>query len=233
MAVAASVTACSNETDARATSTVSFQLDFGGGVTLTTVSYELKLKSFHQSGTLTVADQPTVTATFNNLAIGNNYELDVTGTASDGASTCTGQVNFNVTSMTTTVIQVPLTCTGIVSVTGNFNVCPVIDALSATPSEVYVGGSIQLVAATHDADSGPSPLAATWSVAPTGGTLSGLSATGATFTCTAPGTFNVSLQISDGDTTGSCPDSVTLTVTCSPVPSAELLGASSSRPGTV
>ncbi|HEX3306917.1 MAG TPA: hypothetical protein VHS32_11775, partial [Streptosporangiaceae bacterium] len=164
--------------------------------------------------TLPVGDSSTVTATFQNLPPGQPYRIRVLGTASDNVTMCRGELMFNVSpgSMTTT-LQIPLECQGLVAVTATFNSCPVIDSLSAIPAEVRVGGSIQLTAEVHDADNGPSPLTAVWQT--TGGTLSNLSTTGATFACTAPGAFMVGMKISDG-TGNSCPDSSKVALTCTP-----------------
>ena len=84
--------------------------------------------------------------------------------------------------------------------------------VSAIPSEVTVGASIQVTVVAHDADNGPSPLSATWQT--TGGMLGNLSTSGATFTCTAPGTFTVGVRISDGDSGNRCSDTSTITLTC-------------------
>jgi hypothetical protein len=45
---------------------------------------------------------------------------------------------------------------------------------------------------------------------------------GATFTCTAPGTFQVGVTISDGTPGTKCPDSAAVSVTCTTPPSAKL-----------
>ena len=214
-------TGCASDGNEPTKDTVRFQLDFGNGVTLTTVNYMMTgPNSFKQSGTLTVGSDPTATATFSNLPAGNGYDIKVTGSASDNSDTCKGEVMFNVTAMMMSVIQIPLTCTGIAMVSADYNVCPVIDSLSAIPSEVYVGDTIQVTAQAHDSDNGPSPLGATWST--TGGSLSNLSLTGATFTCTTAGTFSVGYTVSDGSTSSRCADTSTLTLTCSTPPSAEL-----------
>jgi len=216
VAVAAGAAGCSNEPRDPTTSTVRFKLDFGSGVTLSSVNYTLTRANsgFLRTGSLGVGNDPSVTATFQNLPPGKDYTIAVTGTANDGVDTCQGQLTFSVMPAMTTVLQIPLTCTGLASITGVFNRCPVLDGLSALPSEVRVGGSIQLAAMAHDPDDGPGPLSATWTA--DGGALSNLSTTGATFTCNAPGTFNVSLQISDSDGTSGCTDTSTLTLVCTP-----------------
>jgi hypothetical protein len=208
------VSGCANDAGDAGTRTVRLNLDFGSGVTLSSVDYVLTRANsgFSRTGSLVVGDQAIVTATFQNLPPGKGYTIAVTGTASDGASTCQGEVMFDVTTnmnaASITTLQIPLTCTGLAAVSATVNICPIVDGLSALPLQVTVGGSITLVAAAHDPDGAPGPLAASWTA--DGGTLSNLSTTGATFTCTAPGTFNVGVTITDG----ACSDTSTLAVVC-------------------
>jgi hypothetical protein len=195
---------------------VQFKLDFGGGVTLTSVSYDLTgPNSFHQTGTLTVGSSDTVNAMFGPLPAGKGYDVMVQGTASDGSSFCTGEVMFNVP-LPTPFVQIPLSCSGIASVTANINVCPAIDSLSVTPAEVYVGSSMQLTLVAHDADSGPAALTAAWTA--TSGTLTSVSTTGATFTCTVAGSFSVSVSVDDGTPDMQCTDSASVNVVCTAPP---------------
>jgi hypothetical protein len=192
------------------TNSVQFQLDFGDGVTLTSVNYTLSgPNGFTRVGMLSVADQPSITTTFNNLPAGNGYSLTVIGSASDDLESCTGQATFNVSSSMSATITVALTCSGRADVTANINICPVIDALEAIPSDVTVGNTIHVTTQTHDSDNGPSPLTAMWQVS--SGTLSNTSLAGATFTCTVPGTFTVSAVISDGDCSS---DSASINIVC-------------------
>jgi hypothetical protein len=236
VAAAAGASACANTPVDPVASTVRFKLDFGSNVTLSSVDYVLTRANsgFSRTGSLSVGDDPIVTATFQNLPPGKDYTIVVSGTASDGVSTCQGQVTFSVMPSMTTILEIPLTCSGLAGITATFNMCPVIDSLSAIPSEVVVGSSIQLTALAHDPDAGPAPLSAAWTA--DGGALSTLSPTGATFTCTAPGTFHVGLQISDSDGINGCADASTLTLICSPALSTALpirSGRSRLREGSV
>ena len=120
---------------------------------------------------------------------------------------------FDVNGTMTVTLMIPLTCSGRVAITGVFNLCPVIDGLSAIPSEVTVGASISLTAEVHDGDNGPLPLGATWQVRG-GGMLSNTSMSGATFTCTATRDVRRPAQVSDGDTTPRCADTGSVTVVC-------------------
>ena len=219
-AVVAALAGCeSDRPGTPSVDTVQFKLDFGGGVTLTSVDYVLTgPASFHQAGTLSVADQPSIMATFQSLPAGMGYDIKVQGTASDNLNLCKGEAMFNVAPSMNAVVTIALVCSGRATLSADVNVCPTIDSLSAVPAEVYVGGSVQLTATAHDPDNGPSPLAATWSA--TSGTLTNLSTMGATFTCSAAGTFKVSLSVSDGTPNPKCADSASVTVVCTPPPSA-------------
>jgi hypothetical protein len=102
---------------------------------------------------------------------------------------------------------------GSVQVNGTINVCPVLEGISAIPSEVLVGASLALTATANDADSGPSPLHYTW-VSAMAGTLSGGSSAQQTFTCRVPGTPMVMLAVSDGDPDPTCEQHLAITVRC-------------------
>jgi len=211
--IGAGATGCSGQEDAPASSTVRFQLDLGGGVTLTSVDYMLTgPNGFSRSGSLAVGASSNVTATFQDLPKGQGYNIRVRGTASDGESFCQGALTFNVNGSMMATLQIPLTCSGFAGVTTTIDVCPVIDELTAIPGEVRVGGTISLTAAAHDGDGGPNPMSAAWLTATTGGVLSNPSASGATFTCNVAGTFAVVLRVSDG----SCQDSATIQLVCTP-----------------
>jgi hypothetical protein len=207
------------------------QLDFGGGVMLNSVDYVLTGPGmFKRTGTLNVDAQDTISATFSGLPAGN-FDVKVQGTATDDLSFCKGETMFTLASPMNAMVQIALQCSGRASVTADVHVCPTIDNLSVVPSEVYVGSSMQLTLQAHDPDNGPSPLTAAWSA--TSGNLSNLSVNGATFTCTAPGTFQVGVTVSDGTPAAKCPDTASVTVVCTPPPSAELMTARNTRAGAV
>lgn len=216
MAAMTAGTSCTTSSDPATVDTVKVKLDFGSGVMLTSVDYLLKGPGpFQQIGTLTVGADDTVTTTFQNLPVGN-YNIKVKGTASDNVSRCEGEANFQVSpaSMMMAAVNVALVCSGLTDVSVTFATCPVIDSLAAMPAEVFVGSSLTLTLDAHDSDNLPAPLSATW--ATTSGTLTNLSITGATFTCTAPGTFTILVRISDGMPNNRCADTASINVTCTP-----------------
>jgi len=204
------------QTDGTGSATIALQI--AGGLTINTVTYSITGPAgFSTSGSIDVSHSTTVSTVIGGLPAGNGYSLTLTGTATDGTSTCLGSGTFNVTAGAVTAVSVVLDChqaptTGSVSVNGVTNVCPNIDGVSANPAEVLVGGSIALSATAHDADSGPSPLSYQWQA--TGGTISNPTAQNPTFTCLTAGAASVTVTVSDGDPAAGCAPSVTTQVTC-------------------
>ena len=189
--------------------------------------------AFRRTGTLAVADQPSISATFQNLAGRHGLRRPVVkGTASmTTLSACKGEAMFDVAAVDERRRPDRAHVLGTRGALGGHQRMPrrAQDSLSVVPAEVYVGSSVQLTAAAHDPDNGPSPLSATWA-APSG-TLSNLSTMGATFTCTVPGAFQVGVTITDGTPAARCTDNAQVTVICTPVPSAMLMSAA--RAGAV
>jgi hypothetical protein len=195
---------------------VGIALQIAPGVSLTSATYTITGPgSFTSSGTIAVGGSSDVPVPVTGLPLGTGYEVDITGLATDNVTTCTGSAGFDVTAGGASTVIVHLVCRqqlgGQLSVSGVFNVCPVLDGLAASPSEILVGGSLTLTAAAHDSDGGPSPLTYQWSAS--GGGLTAGIGPDATFTCTASGTFTVGVSVSDGDQTCSN-DGLTVTVTC-------------------
>ncbi|HEY0467970.1 MAG TPA: hypothetical protein VGC79_27410, partial [Polyangiaceae bacterium] len=159
--------------------------------------------------------------TIGGIPVGTGYTITINGTTTDTSTTCGGSGTFNVQARTTVPVTVALTCheaprTGSVMVSGVLNVCPTLDALSANPSEVAVGGTVALTATAHDSDAAPSALSFGWTTS--AGTLSSASAQNPTFTCTTAGPATLTLSVSDGDPAASCADTQTVQVTCSVAP---------------
>jgi len=191
-----------------------------GGATLEHVSYTIVgPNEYVKSGTFEIADSTVLSAVLGGLPAGSGYTITLSGTTSDASTTCTGSASFDVVAHETTVVSVHLLChqestTGSVKVGGTFNVCPVIDGISASPAEVLVGGTLSLAASAHDSDAAPSALGYTWS-ADSGSFADATSAT-PIFTCTAPGPVTIRLAVSDGDPAAACAAEATTSVICTP-----------------
>jgi len=203
------------------------------GLKLDTVNYAISGPGgFSTSGALNVAGSNTLSAEIGGLPAGAGYGITLSGVTSDKTTTCSGSATFAVSAGTSTSVTVHLICkqqgnTGSVIVGATFNVCPVIDAVTATPSEVVIGASVQLAASAHDADGAPSPLGFAWET--DSGTLSASNVANPTFTCTSYGAATLKLTVFDGDPSPDCKSTATLALTCS-APSAYLVP---SAPGVV
>ena len=190
------------------------------GVTLTSVGYTIiGPNSFATSGTINVAASSAISAVIGGLPAGNGYSIALTATGTDGAPHCAGSASFNVMAHTVSAVTVTLDChqpakTGSVAINGTINTCPVADGISANPADVAVGFPVTLALTAHDSDSGPSPLAYSWS-APSGSFSNASSAT-PTFVCSTPGPVTLTATVSDGDPTPGCADTLSVVVTCEP-----------------
>ncbi len=189
-----------------------------GGVTLTTVNYSISGPGgFSKTGSINVASSNTVSAVIGGLPAGTGYTIALTGTGTDGTA-CAGSAPFTVTAGTVTAVSVGLDChqpakTGSIAVNGTINVCPNLDALSASPAEVAVGSSLSLSAVADNPDNGPSPLAYSWTAS--SGTLTGANTASPSFKCLTTGPATVSVTVSDGDPQASCAAQGSVQVTCS------------------
>ncbi len=198
-----------------------------GGVTLTSVSYSITgPNGFSKSGTINVASSATLSTVIGGLPAGNGFTITLTATGTDGTTSCLGSATFNVTAGKVTGVSVTLDChqpakTGSVAVNGTINVCPNLDAISASPAEVAVGSSLSVSAAADDPDHGPSALAYSWTAS--SGTLTGANTASPTFECTTAGPATLSVTVSDGDAQAGCAAQGSVQVTCSGHDDAALL----------
>jgi hypothetical protein len=217
--LATAATACSDHGAASEQATegtngkLDVALDIAPGVTLSTVNYSITGPgSFTKTGSFDVTNSTTISATIGPIPVGTGYTVTLSTTL---GATCNGSAMFDIQSHQTTPVTVHMSCktpstNGSVMVNGAINICPLIDGVQASPSEVLVSGSVGLVGTAHDSDSGPSPLTYAWTS--DSGTFTDSKAPSTRFTCTAPGTANVTLTVSDGD--ASCAATSTVQVTC-------------------
>jgi hypothetical protein len=186
----------------------------GGAGVVNSFSYSITGPNTY-SGTINVANSSTVSSLIGGIAAGSGYTLSVTGTSTDGKTSCAGgSTSFMVAAGATTSVSVAIDChapgkTGSVSVNGTINICPTIDSVSANPP---VANTIALASSASDVDNGPQPIAYSWTT--TSGTLSSATAQNPTLTCTAPGTATLTLTVTDGD--AGCQTQFSVPVTCPP-----------------
>ena len=198
--------------DVETTGSIGIALAAASGVTLNAVSYTVSGNGFTKTGTIDTSGSPTVNGTIGGIPAGKGYTITLTATSVEGGTTFTGSATFDVTVGATTSVTVHLngsdkTGNGSVAVTGTINVNPRIDEVTVTPQTVFVGSAVKLSAVGTDPDSSPQPLSYYW--ATTGGAIDAPTAPSATLTSATPGTFTVTLTLSDGDAT----DTATTTVT--------------------
>ena len=218
--------ACSDDGTDRAgeaqSGDIGLALQLSNGATLSSVSYAITgPNGFTKSGPIDVSHSSTISANIGGIPAGSGFSITLTGTSTDGGTTCSGSASFSVTAHQTTPVTVALDCheaahTGSVLVNGTLNVCPTIDGVDANPASAFVNASITLGATAHDSDAAPAALTYLWSA--TSGTLANATSAHATLTCTAAGPVTVTLTVSDGDTASGCPAVQTTTVNCTPDP---------------
>ena len=217
--------------DSETTGTVGLALQVGNSVTVNAVSYDISGNGVHKTGSISVQNSTTIAAVIGGIPAGNGYVITLSATsATDSAFTCSGSATFSIFGGASTSVIVHLECkqpkrTGSVSVNGSINVCPTVDSLTANPSEATVGSGLLLAAFASDLDQGPQALTYAWTT--TGGTLSQATSANPTLICTAAGTVNVQVTVSDGD----CSDVASVTVTCSPAPVIDAGAGGSSSTG--
>lgn len=193
---------------------VQLSLQLIGGLTIDAVSYFITGPgSYSKMGALTAE----ASLYLNGIPAGTGYTITMTGTASDTTTVCMGTTKFDAVLNVTTPVKVHLICRekpskAIVSVSTTANVCPVIDTATASPSSLAVGYSVALTATAHDRDAAPSPLTYRWTT--TSGTLNNATAQDTSLTCVFVGIANITLTVSDGDTSAGCADTKTFSITC-------------------
>ncbi len=192
-------------------------LTMPGGAVLNSVAYTVTGPGGYASaGSVNVTNSATISTRLT-LPAGGPYSITLSGTSTDNSTTCNGSGQTTITAGQTQTVMIHLTCkeasrTGSALVTGTLNLCPVVDGIVATPSEVLVGSTIALTGNAHDSDAAPAALSYQWSAS--SGSLSSATAADPTFKCTEPGDATITLAVSDGDATAGCPATQTATVTC-------------------
>jgi arylsulfatase A-like enzyme len=194
----------SSHSDVETAGTIGLTLAADPGVTLNAVTYSITGNGLTKTGAIDTSDSPTISGTIGGIPSGKGYTITLTAKSVDGNITFTGSATFDVTAGATTSVTIHLngaskTGNGSVSVNGTINVNPRVDEVTVTPQTVFVGGSIKLSAAGSDPDSGPSPLSYYWST--TGGVIDNPIGPNATLTSATPGTFTITLTVSDGAAT--------------------------------
>jgi len=214
------IDACSSEpqlgSDVDQVGSLGLNLQVAPGVTLSSVSYTITGNGFTKTGTIDTSGALALSATIGGIPAGNGYKITLTATSVEHRTTFSGSATFNVSAGKTARVAVHLlgdsqSGNGSVSVNGSLNVGPVIDELTATPLTAFVGNQITLKAVANDPDDGPSPVSYFWSA--TGGTIDHPNGSSTKITSSIPGTFTITLAVSDGDLTSTATATVTFLAT--------------------
>jgi hypothetical protein len=153
-----------------------------------------------QQGTVNVQNSASINFLVSGVPSGSGYSVALSGTTTDGASTCAGSATFAVAARTTTNVTANVFCSARVQDAGSVNVggeiysCATVNGISAMPSETTVGGTIALSASATAPNGGTVTYA--WS-APSG-TFSAPTAANTGFTCTTGGAVTVTVTVGDG-----------------------------------
>jgi hypothetical protein len=196
---------------------VGMSLQVAPGITINTVTWTVTntATQFSETGTVSTQFSNSVSFQVGGLPTGSGYSIALTGTSTDGTTTCTGSATFNVTPGATTAVHVTLLCSGPtadagnIAVTATTQICANISALSASPTEAAVGTPVALSAI---ASAGAAPVSYLWTA--TAGTFSDPTNAAPTFTCPntpAMVTIAVSVSPSAGGCTTTTSESVTVT----------------------
>ncbi len=184
------------------------------GVTIDRVSYAITGASYDKAGSFDVTNSTRISAVIGGIPVGS-YQITLQAvTEGTPQLTCLGSASFVVVARMTTTTHVDLLCrapvtNGSVMVNGSVRICPIINAISATPAETRVGGAMILSGLTDEPDdSGAVPFS--WQSS--GGLLSYEQSLSPTLTCTAPGPITVTFTIDEGQP---CEVSDSLLVMCS------------------
>lgn len=146
------VEACSNAPSSNGgeqVGSIGLNLEAAPGVTFDSVTYAIKGNGFTKTGTIDTSGSPRISANIGGIPTGNGYTITLTATSVEDGTTFTGSATFNVTAGKAASVAVHLsgdgtTGNGSVSVTGTFNVGPVIDEQTVAPLTAFAVHSIAL-----------------------------------------------------------------------------------------
>jgi hypothetical protein len=200
---------------------VGLAIQVAPGVVLNTVHYVVTGNGANVAGDIPVAQAGSTISVQVGLPAGNNYQIQLTGTATNGTTNCIGTQTFNVTAGVTGLVHVKLQCDGVhvlgaARVDGTLNTCPTVDGYTVAPLQVAVGNTINVTSTGSDVDPGTTLIYA-WTA--TAGTFAAPSSANTVYTCSAPGTQTLTITVADGpDTTDPatqpCKDKATIQVSC-------------------
>lgn len=195
-------------------------LTAAAGVTIDDVAYLIEGNGFTKQGTIDVSGAPTITAKIGGIPAGTGFAITLTATSTEG-DTFTGSAGFDVVAGETASVEINLegsvdSDNGSIAVDGTINVRPVIEEVTVSPLLGNIGSSISLSTVSRDPDEWPADLTYYWST--TGGVIDDPLSPNAALTSDLPGTFELTLTVSDGISTATATQSVTFVDPDAPEP---------------
>ncbi len=194
---------------------IGLALQVSPGNTVSNATYTISgPNGYTSAGTVAVGDSPDLPVVVQHVPNGIGYEMVVSGTASDGVTHCEGSASFDVANNATSTVLVHLVCgvpSGALQINGTFNICPMLDGLSANPNAIRLGGTAALTTTAHDSDNGPAPLSYEWSA---NGVVLRTTGPNLTFACSSAGDVAIQVALSDGDSSPGCADHLAVTIRC-------------------
>ena len=150
-------------------------------------------------GTINVsAPRSTASVEVYGLPGGEGYTIDMSATATDGVTTCSGSAAFFVEVGIATQVMVILNCTpneelGGVRVNGKINFCADLLKVIVSPTETSIGYDIDLYAKAYDLDG--DQIEYRWEA--DGGVIAAPTAYETTYTCLEVGDHTITITVSD------------------------------------
>src|SRR5262245_66675096 len=93
------------------TGTLSASLQLTPSTSLNTANYAISgPNAFSRSGSVDVSHSQTISFTVGGIPAGNGYNASITGTATDGVTTCAGSGTFSITAGMTDTLMIRVQC---------------------------------------------------------------------------------------------------------------------------
>ncbi len=222
----AALTGCERDkdiVDADPTGSASMAINLPNGATILAVNYTISGNSITPiNGVVNVSNAgSTVSFLVNGIPQGTGYTVALTAVSTDGATTCTGTANFDITASMLTHVTVVLQCTG--GNTGGVVVnglwCPMIASYTVSPLAVAVGSQIEIAATAQDLDTSDDATP-TFEWSASAGSFVSATSAATQYNCSAPGVQTLTLKVGATSPTvnvAACDDNDSTTVTCIPL----------------
>ncbi len=197
---------------------MTMDLEIAPGVAIDTVNWTISntATGYTRSGSADVQFSNMLAFQVGAIPVGSGYTISLSATSVDGAFSCAGSAEFEVSAQATTPVDVLLYCSaapgdeGTVVVTGTTQICATLTSLEASPLETAVGTPISLSAS---GSAGTLPVSYTWTA--TAGTIDDPQSEAPTFTCPGtPGPVTISVTVSLSVASCKTVTSQRVTVTC-------------------